>query len=211
MNYEAELEAILKRKYKNKLCGVYQITCSVNGNVYIGSTNNIERRVATHLLALTHKRHANYKLQADFNSFGADAFVFSNVIELTKTPSRDHLYDLKQKSIDEIKPQYNIQLTVKRIKYDNNGKPLKTAKRLAEGVTGRDLKGFKRKSHKNKGKKNKFKQKEDYLKNIIDGRASKKKFKSKRKWPSSALKDLNIKNDLVNKRRRELEAERLKS
>ena len=56
--------------------GIYKITCKENGKVYIGRSINIDERLKSHKRSLVSGKHINKKLQADFNKYGEDAFVF---------------------------------------------------------------------------------------------------------------------------------------
>jgi group I intron endonuclease len=62
-----------KRKQK---AGIYQILNKINGRVYIGSSKNLEKRLAQHRYELKKGIHHNKFLQNDFNKLGKD---FSNV------------------------------------------------------------------------------------------------------------------------------------
>jgi group I intron endonuclease len=55
---------------------IYQITNMVNGKYYIGSAEIYERRVWQHRTDLKRDVHKNPRLQASWNKYGADAFVF---------------------------------------------------------------------------------------------------------------------------------------
>lgn len=61
-------------------CGIYRIRNNMNGKCYIGSSVNLEMRKAEHFRYLRGSYHANRKLQAAYNKYGEDAFVF-DVIE----------------------------------------------------------------------------------------------------------------------------------
>lgn len=56
--------------------GIYKITNIKNNKVYIGESNNVEKRWEQHLLDLRENNHHNYKLQNDWNAFGEDFFKF---------------------------------------------------------------------------------------------------------------------------------------
>lgn len=62
---------------------VYQITCSVNGKFYIGSTVNKAQRWGRHRRELRRGIHKNRNMQASWNKYGEAAFVFVVVEELT--------------------------------------------------------------------------------------------------------------------------------
>lgn len=49
------------------MIGIYKITNTNNGKVYIGQTNNIEVRKEQHFSALVAGKHENKLMQKDFN------------------------------------------------------------------------------------------------------------------------------------------------
>jgi len=61
---------------KNRLSGVYAITNTVNGKLYIGSAINIQNRLQGHRHALKANRHHSQKLQRAWAKYGEAAFVF---------------------------------------------------------------------------------------------------------------------------------------
>jgi group I intron endonuclease len=57
--------------------GVYLITNTANGKVYVGSSVNIRSRIRQHRNALLDARHPNKHLQSAWDKFGADVFEVS--------------------------------------------------------------------------------------------------------------------------------------
>lgn len=55
---------------------VYRITNIINDMMYFGSTKDFQARKKQHLEDLFNKKHHNYKLQRDFDKYGATAFKF---------------------------------------------------------------------------------------------------------------------------------------
>mgnify|MGYP003342222685 FL=1 len=55
---------------------IYRITNMANDHYYIGSAESFERRKWQHLYALRRQEHKNPRLQAAWNKYGADMFVF---------------------------------------------------------------------------------------------------------------------------------------
>ena len=53
---------------------IYGIKSKTTNKVYVGSTKNIQLRLGKHFNELYHNRHANKKLQQDFNNYGFDDF-----------------------------------------------------------------------------------------------------------------------------------------
>ena len=138
--------------------GVYQITNRLNGNRYVGSTVDLQRRQGQHLRTLRRGRHRNEHLQRAFNRYGEAAFSFS-VLEYVEKAAR--LIPCEQHYLDTLKPEYNISPTAtstlgvrhteetcrknserQRGERGNNyGKHLsaETRRKISEGLTGRQL------------------------------------------------------------------------
>lgn len=62
--------------------GVYKITCTANKKIYVGSTTNLRKRQKQHFDKLRINKHDNPILQAAWNKYGENTFVYE-VIELT--------------------------------------------------------------------------------------------------------------------------------
>lgn len=60
---------------------LYSITCLFNNKTYIGISNRFRHRVSQHLYDLKINNHCNRFLQADYNTYGKDQFVF-DIIEI---------------------------------------------------------------------------------------------------------------------------------
>ena len=67
--------AIEKPKAK-PICGIYMIKCIANDKTYIGSSNDVMRRIKTHKRELKNGSHNNLLLQHEYNKYGADNFIF---------------------------------------------------------------------------------------------------------------------------------------
>jgi len=61
--------------------GIYRITCTVTGKFYIGSAIDLNKRWRDHFTQLRHNIHKNPKLQAAWNKYGEQSFIFE-VLEL---------------------------------------------------------------------------------------------------------------------------------
>src|ERR1017187_584104 len=57
--------------------GVYAITNVLSDVVYYGQATQMHVRLGQHKSDLSHGRHRNPHLQASWNKYGADAFVFA--------------------------------------------------------------------------------------------------------------------------------------
>ena len=62
-------------------CGIYKITNTINKKIYIGSSVNILNRVRQHKYKLKAGIHCNNYLQASFNKYGKDSFLFEIIEE----------------------------------------------------------------------------------------------------------------------------------
>ena len=69
--------------------GIYLIKCSVDNKVYIGQSNNINKRYISHLSELRHGKHSNCHLQDAFDKYGEDSFVCEVVFQV-----KDECFDV---------------------------------------------------------------------------------------------------------------------
>ena len=82
---------------KEKICGIYRILNTINNKVYIGCSNNIYYRWATHTNLLNRNEHYNKYLQDDWNNYGADNFEFS----ILERCSDDEKFEIEKIYIDK--------------------------------------------------------------------------------------------------------------
>ena len=66
----------VNKPIKPIICGIYAIHCIPKDKWYIGSSNNVNRRLNTHKRELTNGSHNNLLLQKDYNELGASSFSF---------------------------------------------------------------------------------------------------------------------------------------
>lgn len=112
--------------------GVYKITNTTNGRIYIGSTSCFRKRAKGHKGDLEMNRHCNGFFQNDFNKCGTDAFMFE-ILEVVDKSENERLlreqFYLDQ-FYDNKKNCYNISKEAKRHycgkigKGSRHGKPL---------------------------------------------------------------------------------------
>lgn len=81
--------------------GIYKITCTATGKIYIGSAKNLRMRWGQHWAGLTVNTHENAHLQNAWNKHGSIAFVFE-VLELVMFP--EYLVEREQHYIDSLRP-----------------------------------------------------------------------------------------------------------
>lgn len=82
---------------RQKYCGVYLITNTNDGKVYVGSSFDIEARWRRHRRALKANVHVNRKLQNAWNKHGGSVFCFSVHFEC----EREALLSNEQRLIDQ--------------------------------------------------------------------------------------------------------------
>lgn len=61
------------------MVGIYKITNTKNGKVYIGQSVDLTSRINNHKRDLRRNKHVNSLLQKDYNKFGEDAFTFEPI------------------------------------------------------------------------------------------------------------------------------------
>ncbi len=115
----------MKQQYKQapKTAGVYQIKNTINGKFLLGSSLNLHGPWNRHKFALTTVGHPNRALQADWNTFGADAFTFEILATVKEDPDvhpSDALKMLEDEWTKKLDPYgengYNPHNVVKRIR-----------------------------------------------------------------------------------------------
>lgn len=79
------------------MIGIYKITNIYNGKMYIGSSNNIDRRWKEHKTSLNKGIHHSAKLQNSWNKHGEDSFIF----EVLEECDTEKLLYLEQFYIDK--------------------------------------------------------------------------------------------------------------
>jgi len=87
-------------------CGVYRIYSKATNEAYIGSSSNIEARLATHKTKFKTKKHPNQKLQEIFNQHGIDNLLF----EILELCAHDKLEEREKFYINLIGKNINIQM-----------------------------------------------------------------------------------------------------
>ena len=75
---------------KSLKAGIYKITNTQNGRIYIGSAKEFKRRWKQHFKSLETNKHHNKFLQADFVKCGEQAFLFE-VLEVVEGTREERL------------------------------------------------------------------------------------------------------------------------
>jgi group I intron endonuclease len=124
-----------------KNIGVYRIFNNLDGKQYIGSSNDISRRISDHKSSLMKKQHSNIHLQRAWNCDGEEAFTFE-VIKYFKSHEQALRHENKllkdyQKK-NEWEQLYNI---AKDVYSPNKRKPLSEEHRanISKSKVGKKL------------------------------------------------------------------------
>jgi group I intron endonuclease len=88
--------------------GIYKIINTYNGNYYVGSSKDIDRRWNEHLKKLKSGNHQNILLQRAWNKYGENNFKFKVIenCDLNVLLERENFYLSKN-------PKYNIARVAK--------------------------------------------------------------------------------------------------
>lgn len=85
---------------------IYSITCLNNGKIYFGRSQEVEKRWRSHRNMLRKSSHNNLLIQADWNEFGEDSFLFEVIYT---TEDLDESIEIEQMYIDSSDyEKYNI-------------------------------------------------------------------------------------------------------
>ena len=88
--------------------GIYTITNTVTGWVYIGKTSDsFERRWFVHRSGLNNGKHHNKALQKDWKTYGPDAFIFSIAQEIDANDETDYFSAERQHIVACQEKTYN--------------------------------------------------------------------------------------------------------
>lgn len=73
----------LKSEYKNAefKAGIFKITNTINGKVFLGKGQDLDKIFTRHMFQLKVNSHVNPEMQKDFKSYGAEVFKFE-ILEL---------------------------------------------------------------------------------------------------------------------------------
>ncbi len=114
--------------------GIYTITNTVNGKMYVGFSIDVEKRWKTHIMQLNAKEHNNTRLQRAWNKYGGKSFEFELLVECANKFLRSeenywcNLLDTHNKIYG-----YNIQPTSP---YGNPLHSLETKQKIAIATIG---------------------------------------------------------------------------
>lgn len=115
---------------KEKGCGVYIISNTLDSRIYIGSATKFRRRFLDHKEMLRKGKHHSKHLQAFVDKYGVDQLEFNIVYECS---NRSLAFDLEQGLINKLKPKFNMTYKVfkhmegVKVSKESKAKQVKTA------------------------------------------------------------------------------------
>lgn len=88
-------------------CGIYQIKNKITGDIYIGSSSNVEKRLNEHRRKLLLNLHHSIILQRSYNKYGLVNFEFSLICKCDLILK---LY-IEQLYLESMRPYFNTSLS----------------------------------------------------------------------------------------------------
>ena len=160
------------------MIGIYKITNTKTGKIYIGSSINVDYRIKQHFKCLRGNYHRNSHLQLSFNKYKEISFVWNLICECDKNEllKKETEYILKYKSFDR-KIGYNILINAEHSRLG-----VKHSQETKNKI-----------SEKQKGKKITKEHSDKIVKNLINGSSfsAEQKFNSKIKKSKFKEKDID--------------------
>ena len=95
MEKEKRKKLVEAYKETKTYMGVFAVRNTVNGKIYIGSARNLKSRWLTLKGQLDDRWFANAALQADWNTYGAEHFVFEVLEDAATDTESDPAFALK--------------------------------------------------------------------------------------------------------------------
>lgn len=96
-----------KRKCREKICGIYKITNTLNGKCYIGQSVDIYKRWVKHKSNCVQNQQRNKCLYRAFRKYGIDNFTFE-ILQKCKKEKLDEREEYWIKKYDSFKNGYNM-------------------------------------------------------------------------------------------------------
>jgi group I intron endonuclease len=130
-----------------KTAGIYKILNKFNGRFYVGSSNNVERRMFyEHLPMLQTGKHFNKHLQYAWDKYGEGSFEFLIVKPIEGTCSDQYLLDLEQVYLDTMKKNpslgYNTTYIAGKVEFTKEVREkMRIATKRYQSVHGHPFKG----------------------------------------------------------------------
>lgn len=85
-----------------RTCGVYLLTCTINGKRYVGSSVCIPSRLSTHF-GRDARKYMDRELYSDIRRYGRENFIW----EVLEECDRDALIEKEAECFDKLHPEYN--------------------------------------------------------------------------------------------------------
>tara|TARA_R110002096_G_scaffold415148_1_gene616589 strand:+ start:113 stop:643 length:531 start_codon:yes stop_codon:yes gene_type:complete len=86
------------------MVGIYTITNKLDGKMYVGSSNNVNKRITAHKSELKNNKHVNAKLQNAVNKYDLSNFEFKLLDEC----ELDHQFAIECYWYNLLNPSYNL-------------------------------------------------------------------------------------------------------
>lgn len=103
----------------DNMVGIYKITNTANGKVYIGQSVDVIARMRGHKRELMNNAHKNSGLQDDFNIYGHDAFTFEVIYKCRSVYlNQAEKYFISLYNATDKKCGYNISAGIARSYYE---------------------------------------------------------------------------------------------
>lgn len=93
----------MSRRSPLSISGIYTVTNTVSGTVYVGQARNIRKRWEVHRSTLENGKHRNGYLQRAWNKHGAAAFRFEVILDLSDVPKNDLAARLNEEEIGALR------------------------------------------------------------------------------------------------------------
>lgn len=66
----------------SSIFGIYQIKNKVTGETYVGSSDNVQKRLKDHMISLARGHHINKMLQRSWKKYGPESHIFEVLEEV---------------------------------------------------------------------------------------------------------------------------------
>lgn len=91
---------------KERIIGIYKITCTANNKFYIGSSLNIDERIYQHRCDLKNNRHHSAYMQRCYNKYGSKTFKVDILAQFSEC-TEDLLREVEYLFIIKLNPEFN--------------------------------------------------------------------------------------------------------
>ena len=104
MNKEDRKMLVMKAMQEPKTPGVFLITCTANGNLYIGTSMTTEKAYNRHVSELKFGNHNCQKMQEDWNRYGEASFQIETLAKVPEDRIPD--FSILKKMENELYQKY---------------------------------------------------------------------------------------------------------